>query len=126
MEYPTYAEIEEYVMTHPEYFEHWAEYSETNHARMAKIFRTLLHKQEEAPELLSTRIRLRSMRIHVLGLQILDGGGMTALTGCFYIFVVALRILRERPAGSDAPLADPVEMRRRLSWMWEGLGEWEG
>jgi hypothetical protein len=40
MEYPSY-EIEEYVTQRREYFEHWAEYSETNHARMAKIFALL-------------------------------------------------------------------------------------
>ena len=50
---------------------------------------------------------------------------MTALTGCFYIFVAALRVLRERPVGSDDPLPDLLETRRRLAFMWEGLGEWQ-
>ena len=118
MEYPSYQEIEEYVTQHPEYFEHWSEYSETNHARMAQIF-GILWRTRDGPE-------LRSMKVSKLGLQILHGGGMTAMYGCYYVFVAALRVLRERPAASDAILPDLLELRRRLAWMWEGLGEWQG
>ena len=118
MEYPSYQDIEEYVMTRPEYLEHWSEYSETNHARMAQIF-GILWRTRDGPE-------LRSMKVSKLGLQILHGGGMTAMCGCYYVFVAALRVLRERPAASDAILPDLLELRRRLAWMWEGLGEWQG
>ncbi len=116
MEYPSYQEIEEYVAEHPEYFERGADYSETNHACVAKIF-ALLWRARDGPE-------LRSLRVSTPGLQIFDGGGMAAMTGCLHIFVAALRVARERPVGSNDPLPDLLETRRRLAFMWEGLGEW--
>ena len=118
MEYPSYQEIEEYVTQHPEYLEHWPVYSETYHARMAKIF-DMLWRTRDGPE-------LRSMKVATRGLQIFHDGGMAALVGCFYIFVAALRLrLQQRDKHDiDSLRIKVLGMRTALNYMWEGIGEW--
>ena len=113
MEYPSYQEIEEYVTQHPEYLKHWPVYSDTYHARMAKIFAVILDKLEwrERP----------SLEIHVLGLQILNCGGETAKTGCFEIFYAAMMLLHERHTHWDY-----MEMRERLQFYWYDVDAWVG
>ena len=93
--------------------------SSTGLSTRRRITLTLPWRARDGPE-------MKSLKVSTLGLQIFDGGGMAAMTGRFYIFATALRVLKERPAGSEDPLADLLEMRRRLAFTWEGLGEWEG
>ena len=112
--FPNYNELFIYVMDHPEYHEHFEDYSKTCHSDMKGIY-MLLHNT-----LLSDKTKKQI--IHLRGHRLNKRGGMIKMQSAYYMFIVSLRLILIQHKEKYEELHD---MTHIINNAWHGVGCWK-
>ena len=122
--YPEYQEVEKYISHHQEYLQSFSEYDEINHERMRQVC-TMIYIMDNDSH--NFRIKIRA-----IGWDRHREGCVTAMRGCYYCLVVALRLItsnnrRDTTQGSiecQVDLRLDVARCRRLYEVNELVASW--
>ena len=113
--YPEYNDIENYITKDPKCFFEFAEYSNANHERMKQIYGAL--NSDNSDDIIKRDINAIGREIHALG-------GDDALRGCFFMLVIAYRIMIK--GKNDNRLARLYQSQiHLLEKCFDGIGSWE-
>ena len=114
IQYPGYSDIEQYISKNPKCFFEFAEYSDTSHECMKRIYNAF--NSDNSDDVIKRAIKAIGAEIHARG-------GMDAMRGCFYMMVIAYRIMIK---GTHTKVAREYQGQiHLLEKYWEGVGEWE-
>ena len=127
-EYPEYNEIESFTATNPKFLYEFIEYSYKNHERMKRIYEALNSDDNED--------EIRDI-VRNIGEEIHNEGGIDALRGCFYMLVIACRVIVTRLSVTQTSMAYAMkdvktnklirhyqDQIHNLESYFDGVGEW--
>ena len=110
-DFPSYGELSIYVTEHPEYHEHFEDYSKTCHSEMKDIYIMLNYTW---PNDASKTIRIYGHRLN-------KRGGMSKMQSVYYMFIVSLRLILQN---NNEKYEDLHDMTRIIDRAWNGIGYW--
>ena len=110
-DFPSYAELVIYVMEHPEYHEHFEDYSKTCHSEMKDIY--IMLNNSLTKDVSST--------IRIYGYRLNKRGGMAKMQSVYYMFIVSLRLILQN---NNKKYEDLYDMTRTIDSAWNRIGSW--
>ena len=115
MDYPSYNSIEQYISSNPKCFFEFMEYSNTNHKRMQRVHIAL--SSDDTDDVIKDIIR-------DIGEEIYATGGMDALRGCFFAFIVAYRVILKDKRSNKLQRQYQGHIYLLEQYL-EGIGDWK-
>ena len=114
-DYPGYNDTEQYISGEPSCFFEFAEYNKSNHERMRRTYKAF--NSDSIDDVIRREIREIGEEIHACG-------GDDALRGCFYMMVIAYRIMIK--GKNDNRLARLYQSQIHLLEKYlDGIGGWD-
>ena len=112
--YPNYNELEQYISNNPKCFFEFAEYSKNNHNRMQRVHIAL--SSDDTDDVIKDTIGEIGGEIHATG-------GIDALRGCFFMFVIAYRIILKDKSSNKLQRQYQAQIHLLEQYL-EGIGGW--